>query len=225
MEILTALRDAICDHQTWLHRGFLHQDVCVDNILIDKNHDKGKPGRLGILIGLDTAICLAQMDAPRPRDSRTGTRAYQSANVLNSYTEPSECRPHSHLDDLESFFYTLCWICFSYSGVGKKIPGTPRTLLYWDDKNPRLAYAAKKLFFADPVPVDKYFFLPHTLKLQTSPPSLAEVLLTADEDYRKVLKMVDDAIKEISGVVEVPTTLSTTPTKSAPSPVAEEGPS
>ncbi|KAJ3509079.1 hypothetical protein NLJ89_g5405 [Agrocybe chaxingu] len=154
MEILTALRDAIAGHQNMLRKGILHRDVSINNIVIGKYRDKSKVGTRGILIDLDMAIWTDRMESVLGKDFRTGTRAYQSGNILHSYSEPFKCRPHSHLDDLESFFYVLCWICFSYLGVRNlKLPGTSPILEDWDDEDPNRAWRAKKSFYYESPPV------------------------------------------------------------------------
>ncbi|CAA7264864.1 unnamed protein product [Cyclocybe aegerita] len=244
MEILTTLRDAIAGHQKMLDKGILHRDVSINNVVIGKHRDKGKVGTRGVLIDLDMAVWTARMESLRGKDFRTGTRAYQSGNVLYSYFEPSKCRPHSHLDDLESFFYVLCWICFSYLGVRKKLPGTPPILADWDDEDPSRALRAKKSFYFDLVPVavvpdffgDPFrnllqnlqsFFRPLIPDLKTTPRPLAEILKTSDEDYKTILKMFDDAIEEASGAREVPAAPPATPTRepAPPPPLPQASPS
>src|SRR5437899_1123860 len=54
---------------------------------------------------------------------------------------------HDHLDDLESFFYVLCWICFGYSGPGKKVDPLPKTLQKWESADPESAADAKQSMF------------------------------------------------------------------------------
>ena len=51
---------------------------------------------------------------------------------------------HDHLDDLESFFYVLCWICFGFSGPGKKLDPLPKTLQKWESTDPESAADAKQ---------------------------------------------------------------------------------
>jgi len=50
-----------------------------------------------------------------------------SRNVLN------EESPHTYLDDLESFFYVLCWILVTFKGPGKTRKVTPQLIALWDD--------------------------------------------------------------------------------------------
>jgi len=51
---------------------------------------------------------------------------------------------HDHLDDLESFFYVLCWICFGFSGPRKKFDPLPKTLQKWESTDPESAADAKQ---------------------------------------------------------------------------------
>ena len=92
----------------------------------------------GVIIDLDMAIELDRTSSLFDTDFKTvsrllcllcrfevychlqGTRAFQSLNVLHSYELEHESTPHSYMDDLESFFYILCWICCGYDGPGKR---------------------------------------------------------------------------------------------------------
>ena len=41
--------------------------------------------------------------------------------------------PHTYLDDLESFFYVLCWILASFEGPGNRVAEVPQLVALWDD--------------------------------------------------------------------------------------------
>jgi Fungal protein kinase len=41
--------------------------------------------------------------------------------------------PHTYLDDLESFYYVLCWILMVYTAPHKVKREPPRIALFWDD--------------------------------------------------------------------------------------------
>ena len=83
-----------------------------------------------------------------------GTRAFQSINVLTSYIPGNKARPRSYMDDLESFFYVLCWICFGYDGPGKRIGHFKSTFSKWVDRRPDEGRMIKIYLF--------YFFRDHT---------------------------------------------------------------
>ncbi|KAI4293717.1 hypothetical protein K525DRAFT_214265, partial [Schizophyllum commune Loenen D] len=71
----------------------------------------------------------------------------QSVQVLRSY-KYAESAPtsgqrlmHDYMDDLESFYWCLCWICFSYEGPGNcKKSDIPKE---WQDNDPQVAAGAK----------------------------------------------------------------------------------
>ncbi|KAJ3504711.1 hypothetical protein NLJ89_g7794 [Agrocybe chaxingu] len=233
LEILTALRDAIAGHRNMLNSGILHRDVSINNIVIGKRRHKSRVGKRGVLIDLDMAIFVKRLKSLIGQDFRTGTRAFQSANVLYSYGTGTFSRPHSHLDDLESFFHVLCWICFKYVRPGQKLPNIPQILSFWDHEDHRIAYMAKKTFFSDPLtdrktgvvsdffgaPFRKLlenlhaFFRPYACELLAAPPPLTTILSTSEEDYKTVLAMFDEAIAQVAG-------LSTSPGLPIPSPAA-----
>ena len=54
---------------------------------------------------------------------------------------------HDYLDDLELFFYLLCWITIGYAGPNKPLKGTsrPRVLLKWDQADASDAAAHKAM--------------------------------------------------------------------------------
>ncbi|KAI3998373.1 hypothetical protein K525DRAFT_151533, partial [Schizophyllum commune Loenen D] len=83
LQLLVAVRDAIQGHWNLWKIYILHRDVSIHNILL------GRPGAedgwRGVLIDLDMAICLHRQTSDANVDFRTGTRAYQSVQVLRSY--------------------------------------------------------------------------------------------------------------------------------------------
>ena len=73
-----------------------------------------------------------------------GTRAFQSVNVLQSFSPfLNRCKRRDYMDDLESFFYVLCWICCRYSGPGQKLEVLPEAFMHWDDDDAEVASKAK----------------------------------------------------------------------------------
>ena len=125
----------------------------------------------GVIIDLDMAIELDCTSNLRDTDSKAvsylvyflasefycrlqGTRAFQSINVLTSYIPGNKARPRSYMDDLESFFYVLCWICFGYDGPGKRIGHFKSTFSKWVDRRPDEGRMIKIYLF--------YFFRDYT---------------------------------------------------------------
>ncbi|KDQ55451.1 hypothetical protein JAAARDRAFT_692235, partial [Jaapia argillacea MUCL 33604] len=105
LELLTAFRDAIAGHRALLEIGILHRDVSLRNILLGDPNDVGNRG---ILIDLDLALEVGRASSNVVTDFRTGTRTFQSLRILSGGGH------HNYFDDLESFFYILCWIYFCY---------------------------------------------------------------------------------------------------------------
>ncbi|CAA7264866.1 unnamed protein product [Cyclocybe aegerita] len=194
IELLIALRDAIAGHQHLLREGILHRDVNVNTILIAESYTDGKTDSRGILIDLDKTSCANE--------------------------DPTYSRPHSHLDDLESFFHVLCWICFAYMRPRQRVSETPYILADWNSKSVGRACRAKKAFFADPLGPQKTdavsdffcapfrkllqnlhgFFRPYAFAPLQPPPPLSEILSTANEDYETILAMFEEAIREVGAL-------------------------
>jgi hypothetical protein len=62
-------------------------------------------------------------DRERPSGA-TGTRAFMSIGLLLQWDKESKL-PHSFMDDLESMFWLLFWICVHYSGpCGSQVGST-----------------------------------------------------------------------------------------------------
>ncbi|TRM70364.1 hypothetical protein BD626DRAFT_544754 [Schizophyllum amplum] len=158
IQILVTLRDAINGHRGLWDMYILHRDVSITNILMGVLD--APEGWKGVLIDLDMAVSLLSESSKVGVDYRTGTRAFQSLHVLNSYeyeladpdaqTVPPDSQRlmHDYSDDLESFYWCLCWICFSYDGPGKF--AQTDMLTEWGSDSPRQAFAAKMLHLALP---------------------------------------------------------------------------
>src|SRR5882762_3820869 len=60
---------------------------------------------------------------------------YQSFKLLKGAERASpSLRPHDYLDDLESFFYVLCHVCFLYNGGERMDPFLTHNILAdWND--------------------------------------------------------------------------------------------
>ncbi|CAA7267326.1 unnamed protein product [Cyclocybe aegerita] len=126
-QLLYAFHDAVAGHQKLWDRGILHRDISLNNILLGNT---GAPvGERGIAIDLDIAVLL-EPDQPLPKASAdVGTLGFMSAHLL-SFSRmtlrlvgpPKEprCDFQTHLDDLWSFFYCLCWTCFGAEGTRKE---------------------------------------------------------------------------------------------------------
>lgn len=97
---LTAFRDCVIGHRSLLDISILHKDISLTNIMIDAN-DRG------YLIDLDNAEWFVH---PLPvAVGRTVTKIFLSIGVLRG-------GQHTFMDDLESFFWVMFWICVHYDG-------------------------------------------------------------------------------------------------------------
>ena len=129
---------------------------------------------------------------------------------------------HDYLDDLESCFYVLCWICFAYNGPGLLIRPQPSFLCWWEELNPEIASDSKRAFFhryALPEMsswfgktfeallqnfrkfLDAEISRKDRLMHEKAPRlSLEELKADATKHYAIVLGFVDDAIKEVEAL-------------------------
>ena len=100
---LTILYSLYTGHESLYHRArILHHDISMGNIMLTEQEDDG------FLIDFDFAV---DADPPESSDAqrRTGTKVFMSIDAL-----AGEC--HSFMDDLESFFWVLFWICLHHEG-------------------------------------------------------------------------------------------------------------
>jgi hypothetical protein len=66
-------------------------------------------------------------------------------------------RPHTYIDDLESFYFVLCWILMVYSGPHKPRAAPPKQAVWWDISD---SFTMKQGHFGRPkfhLPVDAWF--------------------------------------------------------------------
>ncbi|PPQ72398.1 hypothetical protein CVT24_002083 [Panaeolus cyanescens] len=117
LDVIVALRDAITGHHILWRNDVIHRNISIDNILYQKRN-MGDDTLHGVLIDFYMAMKLVRGDvnSHAQADFRTGTRAFQSIFVLQSYNKFNELGQrlpmilHEHIDDLESFFWVLFWI-------------------------------------------------------------------------------------------------------------------
>jgi Fungal protein kinase len=126
---------------------------------------------------------------------------------------------HDYLDDLESFFYVFCWICFGYEAPGRKITPQPAFLSNWEDLSCSRAAAAKVAFlfskkcfptappyfgpvFQNLLEKLQSFFFTRFLEDQlessktTERKTLEELIPQAKLDYAEILEYIDKAVEE-----------------------------
>ncbi|PPR00105.1 hypothetical protein CVT24_008963 [Panaeolus cyanescens] len=125
LDVIVALRDAITAHKILWDADILHRDISINNMLYRKASAAYETLR-GVLIDFDLSVFIGRDTSNALADFRTGTRAFQSICILESYSrqqgEGAEKRPtllHEHMDDLESFFWVLVWIVCDQRGPEK----------------------------------------------------------------------------------------------------------
>ncbi|TFK66154.1 hypothetical protein BDN72DRAFT_961968 [Pluteus cervinus] len=160
LHLLEAFQDLVEAHRDLFIAGILHRDISIHNTLFGKPN--APKGQRGILIDLDMAIRTSRKESMATAD-RTGTRAFQSVSVLRGYTKPKSSEgqsepsglPHDHMDDLQSLFYVLCWVCYRFSapiGEENRCLDLPDFLAQWDSGDAKTAAAEKFTFLSEPVP-------------------------------------------------------------------------
>ncbi|KAI1354763.1 hypothetical protein F5Y01DRAFT_238943 [Xylaria sp. FL0043] len=103
--LLGALEGCIRGHESLYNRaGLLHRDISINNLMINEDSS--------FLIDLDLAIQVDRIEASGAKGI-TGTRAFMAIGVLMG-------EDHTFMDDLESFFWVLFWICIHYKGPGQE---------------------------------------------------------------------------------------------------------
>ncbi|OAV97265.1 hypothetical protein PTTG_05909 [Puccinia triticina 1-1 BBBD Race 1] len=110
IRLLKALEHCIKGHQGLLGAGYLHRDISMNNLMIGDTHNPDK----NFLIDLDMAIPY-NPTTKQERLGRTGTKLFMSIHLL-----ANEEHSHDFVDDLESFFWVLLWICIHYPENQKK---------------------------------------------------------------------------------------------------------
>ncbi|KAL1742496.1 hypothetical protein HDZ31DRAFT_65916 [Schizophyllum fasciatum] len=178
LQFLLAFRDSIKVHRSLRDVCMLHCDVNVQSIPVGRSDAEG--GWKGALVDFDLATL--------------GTRAFQSVKVLkgNKQDEPrstgSRRVMRDYLDDLESFYWCFCWVCFNYDG-----PRTRRGITHypWQTHDPATAATLKTCHLLsgwDPALVRPCFRR-----------DFGDLLLNAEAEkmYNHVLRVVQAAIDDL----------------------------
>ncbi|OAV96020.1 hypothetical protein PTTG_11054, partial [Puccinia triticina 1-1 BBBD Race 1] len=141
--LLQALEDCIKGHQELLKAGYLHRDISINNLMVNDNSKD--PYRKSFLIDLDMAI--PSSSGAQCSLARTGTKVFMSCHLLLG-------RPgHTHVDDLESFFWVMTWICIQYPVEQRKAT----TLPTWNQLPLESLGLLKKGLLEEPFRLTKHF--------------------------------------------------------------------
>ena len=113
------------------------------------------------------------------------------------------------MDDLESFFYVLCWICCGYSAPGKKIEDFSSTFGKWEHPNAQEGAGRKSRLFLRAfsrqldMSVTDYFG-DVVLTLVVSLHRLFQLYLVYNEDFdgQRLPPTLDSAMETILGHVK-----------------------
>ena len=161
--------------------------------------------------------------------------------VLKSAILGTAAATHDYLDDLESFFYVLFWICLTYEKAKRPRRGAlPPALAGWEDDNTHFSSSAKYITISFPLnkhtcPISAYFgdiflgllnnlrqFLKGQIdrkmnSLDAPRGPLTALMPQSKLHYAEVLRYIDLAIKAVEALPEEETVAnlqpSTTPEK------------
>ncbi|VCU41209.1 Bgt-50512 [Blumeria graminis f. sp. tritici] len=143
LDLLQGIRDAILAHQSLFKEArILHRDVSINNIIL--TDPAVNNGRYGLLIDLDLAISLNDVNSEQNRQTMTGTMEYIALGILqaNIY-ETDKGYKHTYRHDLESVFYVLVSACIRF-GWGNKKSGHTDVLSKWYTGTVQNMYLNKK---------------------------------------------------------------------------------
>ncbi|KAH6879388.1 kinase-like domain-containing protein, partial [Coprinopsis sp. MPI-PUGE-AT-0042] len=146
-QLLYALTAAVNGLRKLYQRGILHRDISVNNILL--GDPEGDLKWRGVMIDLDMAANF--LVEGNVQGFRSGTRTFQSTNVLASYNPRSKnYTPHDYGDDLESFLYVYVYLLCCYDSCGERRSELVYdNLLHWKSDDAMVSLNSKATFFAD----------------------------------------------------------------------------
>ncbi|KAJ3504903.1 hypothetical protein NMY22_g17766 [Coprinellus aureogranulatus] len=150
LEVLCALRDALAGLKNIESDDFkiLHRDVSHNNILL--GGEDLQEGYRGVLIDLDLAFRATDEHPRITADYNIGTRTFQSLSLLEGAALKEHTPEHDYLDDIESFFYVLCYIFLLHLPDGTRLSSKddgPSLVWKWGEMDTRKAFGNKRYIF------------------------------------------------------------------------------
>ncbi|KAJ7592596.1 hypothetical protein C8J56DRAFT_885744 [Mycena floridula] len=141
----SAIWDIVRCHFLLWQLGVHHRDISVGNLMYNASTGKG------ILNDFDLAVIvdLSEIPAPCPRTT-FGTVPFMALELLAAPQSKSQAF-HLYRHDLESFTWTLLWICTGYSHKTRS-RADPLADVFSDDRvwSYRAKYDASESFVIDP---------------------------------------------------------------------------
>ncbi|KAI0443368.1 hypothetical protein F4803DRAFT_313051 [Xylaria telfairii] len=134
--LLGAFEGCIRGHESLYKKaGLLHRDISINNLMISQGNTESLSS---FLIDLDLAIEVNRTKSSGAKGI-TGTRAFMAIGVLKK-------EGHTFMDDLESFFWVLFWICIHYNQHGQ---GRETDFTKWNEVNTETLAELKKAVICD----------------------------------------------------------------------------
>ncbi|KAA1097608.1 hypothetical protein PGT21_013148 [Puccinia graminis f. sp. tritici] len=165
IHLLEALEGCVEGHHNLLRAGYLHGDISIHNLMISKQATD--LNRKSFLIDLDLAVPWP-VENEKDLHFRTGTKVFMSSNLLRNE------KPQHFVDDLESFFWVLIWICIHSPG-GER---TENEVTSWDHWASEELGHLKKSLLSEPEYLTNRF---------TSPYKHAEPLISCVHAFAKIV--------------------------------------
>ncbi|TFK46697.1 hypothetical protein OE88DRAFT_1729006 [Heliocybe sulcata] len=135
---LLAYRDALMGSMDLLKVGIIHGDVSPNNILYNPG---GGPGSRGVLIDFDMALYAEEGQSRDTDEPIFRVETFRSIGVQEGHR-------YSHLDELESFFYTYLWACIRKPSEDSRVESlTEKAIGEWQHNHDSVSKRFKMRLF------------------------------------------------------------------------------
>ncbi|KAF8584584.1 hypothetical protein K439DRAFT_1616570 [Ramaria rubella] len=205
-ELLVAVHDAVEGHRRLYDRHVLHGNITPTCILIQPDALRGNRG---VLLGFGSAVNIGSFTYIPPQANTNECHAFYSHKALQALRDGSEYK-HSYLDDLESFYYVLCYlvVCHPSTGSSKPEKMHKSISLWFKNEGGYLSKASSLWGTSPPFNVHPSFTPPVSKLIQdlhsffrTQALQAARVsgwLLEPEDGYDEFLRIIKDAISALS---------------------------